>query len=64
MQVLTSHPEPKLPSDPPKAAEHELLAFRSSVTVLDVRLLLALILNERGVCVSLRIGDSAETDDN
>jgi hypothetical protein len=65
MQSLTtSHPEPTPAArEPQQSAERELLAFRSSVTILDVRLLLALILNERGVRVSFRIGDGGDEDE-
>ena len=47
-------PSPSEPAQPERKAEH--LAFRGAVTVCDLRLLLAIVLESGGFRLSFRIG--------
>jgi hypothetical protein len=40
--------------------QHELLAVRSSLTLCDVRVALTLVIGDRGVHVSVRVGSGPE----
>jgi hypothetical protein len=58
--VEASHASGDGQSPPPR--ECELLAFRSSVTLLDMKLAMSLVIGERGVRVSLRCGAASEPE--
>jgi len=63
MDNPVTNPEPKsatLASRPRRPLAYELFAVRSSVTLLDVRLAMVILIGEAGLRFSLRVGDDRQ----